>query len=186
MKLHSLISAVMLQQNAALHQAPEGFGGSGWRHGATVIAFAKELGAKEVLDYGCGECTLRRELGHQGSRLRVREYDPAIPKYARLPHPADLVVCTDVLEHVEPDKLETVMNHLALLTHKGLYLAIATRKANKLLPDGRNAHLIIEDTPWWEERVRKLPLTIVRMEDKRRGDGTGHSCKFWLRSSHAA
>ena len=35
------------------------------------------------------------------------------------------------------------------------FLLIDTREAIKTLPDGRNAHLIIEGKDWWTEKVTK-------------------------------
>jgi len=181
----SLISDHALAQNQAMHEAPEGFGGSGWKHAEAVVAFAEELGAARLLDYGCGERTLRKQLKLMEAGLKLAEYDPAVPKLAADPGPADLVVCTDVLEHVEPALLDNVLTHLRALSLDGCYLSIATRPANKLLPDGRNAHLIVEDTPWWRARLTDPPLdwTIVREEDRRKEGGTkGHSYNVWLRS----
>ncbi len=57
--------------------------------------------------------------------------------------------CGDVLEHVEPDCLESVVMHLALLSKKATLLVINTGPAAKTLQDGRNAHLIQEGTGWW-------------------------------------
>lgn len=180
-KLRNLISKNMLEQNKKLHESPEGFGGSGWKHHETIMAFAHELEAHNILDYGCGECTLRKVLVKRGLHVNLTEYDPAVAKRSRLPGPHDLVVCTDVLEHVEPKKLDNVIRHLHELTVKGCYLVIATRPANKILPNGHNAHLIIEDTPWWRERVQEMPWEILREEDKRKGNGDGHEVRFWLK-----
>jgi hypothetical protein len=59
------------------------------------------------------------------------------------------VVCTDVLEHIEPELIDNVLDHLKDLTRKVAFLAIATRPARKNLADGRNAHLIIQPSSWW-------------------------------------
>jgi methyltransferase family protein len=182
----TIISDVALADNRALHDSPAGFGGSGWKHLERVEAFAHELGVRDVLDYGCGECTLSRVAREAGSRLRVHEYDPAVRGRDRAPKPHDLVVCTDVLEHVEPPLLDNVLAHIRSLSRRGAYLAIATRPANKLLPDGRNAHLIVEDTPWWRRRVLAVDpgWRLVRDEDIRKGgspEGAPHECRLWLR-----
>ena len=79
----------------------------------------------------------------------VREYDPGIKGKDSLPEPAQMVVCIDVLEHIEPDHLPAVLNHLKELTREVLYLTVACYPAQKHLADGRNAHLIIEPPSWW-------------------------------------
>jgi 2-polyprenyl-3-methyl-5-hydroxy-6-metoxy-1,4-benzoquinol methylase len=179
-KLHNLISKTMLEQNQILHESEEGFGGSGWKHADNIMAFSHELRARNMLDYGCGECTLGKVLRKMGMHFNLTEYDPAVRKRSRLPKPHDLVVCTDVLEHVEPDKLRNVLAHIHELTLKGCYLVIATRAANKILPNGANAHLIIEDTPFWKERVMQFNWKLTREDDRRKGNGDGHEVRFWL------
>lgn len=186
---HTLISEHMRRQNELLHAGKEGFGGSGHKHAATVIGFADMLGAETILDYGCGENTLRKKLHEMQWPGKINEYDPARRKYSKLPSPADLVVCTDVLEHVEPKKLQHVLAHLCALTLKGCFLVIATRPANKILPSGRNAHLIIEGHDWWRERIMSASgglLTSWRLlasRDVRRGkdpNGPNYEARFYL------
>ena len=58
-------------------------------------------------------------------------------------------MCSDVLEHIEPELLENVLDDLCGLSQKAVYLCVATRPAKKILSDGRNAHLIVEDESWW-------------------------------------
>jgi 2-polyprenyl-3-methyl-5-hydroxy-6-metoxy-1,4-benzoquinol methylase len=90
----------------------------------------------------------------------VREYDPAIAGKEASPAPADLVVCTDVLEHVEPELLDHVLDHLQGLARRLLFLVVATRSAKKTLEDGRNAHLIVEPDAWWRDTLERR-LSIV-------------------------
>jgi 2-polyprenyl-3-methyl-5-hydroxy-6-metoxy-1,4-benzoquinol methylase len=179
MRLTELISSEYRAQNMMLHEGKGKWGASGHKYYEAVMAFATELKAKHILDYGCGRGTLRKKLGKVGFHTTLYEYDPAVFTRSRLPPPCDLVVCTDVLEHIEPDKLKAVLRHIASLAKKGIFLSIATRPANKILPDGRNAHLIIEDTPWWRTRVNQLGFKVVKEEDIRRGD-TPREVHYWL------
>lgn len=166
-KARHLISREYQQQNEQLHQRPQGFGRDGKKHAARVHDWAQGLRALSILDYGCGAGTLREALRRQKFRGRIDEYDPAVKGKTKMPAPADLVVCTDVLEHVEPDKVDVVLAHLQSLAGRGLFLTIATRSANNVLPDGRNAHLIVEPVEWW---LRKLGAVhgweAVRIEDQ--------------------
>ena len=102
-----------------------------------------------MLDYGAG----KQSLANAMPWVRIAGYDPAIPELSKPPMPADLVVCTDVLEHVEPECLEDVLDDLRRLTLKAAYLEIATREALKHLEDGRNAHLIVQPMEWWLPRI---------------------------------
>lgn len=174
----SLISPEYRRANQALHADPRGFGGDGKKHSQEVEEFAKALKATSILDYGCGQGSLKRVIRFKGY---FGEYDPAIAGKDALPKPADLVVCTDVLEHIEPDKLDNVLAHLRRLSAKGCFLVIATRAANKILPDGRNAHLIIEPAEWWVTRVTsQMKFRKVRFAEKKKGDGSPHEVRIWL------
>lgn len=73
----------------------------------------------------------------------------AIPQLSGTPQPADMVACTDVLEHVEPHLIENVISHIASLARVCCFLVIATGPASKTLNDGRNAHLIQKPLDWW-------------------------------------
>lgn len=129
--------------NQELHEKPH-YGTSGVRHANQVQALAASLQTQDILDYGCGKSTLANNLP-----FKIKQYDPAIPKYNKTPNPADLVVCTDVLEHIEPEYIDNVLDDLKRVTGKRGLFVIATRPAQKHLPDGRNAHLIQENGLWW-------------------------------------
>jgi hypothetical protein len=109
------------------------------------------LGAETVLDYGCGQGSLAHALAVMG--VDCREYDPAIPAKSDLPDPADLVVCTDVLEHVEPDRIDAVLRHLRALTRVALLLVVNLEGTHKRLSDGRDAHILQRPVAWWADRV---------------------------------
>jgi hypothetical protein len=139
-----MISASYRKINEEMHADKPHFGTSGFKYANQIAALAMSMQTQDVLDYGCGKSTLASNLPY-----KIKQYDPAIPKYSKSPSPADLVVCTDVLEHVEPEYLGEVLDHIqSLMKRKGFFM-IATRPANKTLPDGRNAHLIVEDAKWW-------------------------------------
>lgn len=159
--LDDLASPKYRKQIADLHDSTK-WGGDGAKHVEDVAAFANLLEATTILDYGCG----RGELAKALEPRRVSQYDPGIPGKEGMPKPCDLVVCTDVLEHVESEKVCAVLDHLHRLTGKGAYLVIATRQANAVLPDGRNAHLTVEPGSWWMDRVKEAGFNVVRSIDK--------------------
>ncbi len=138
--------------NRDLHESNESYGAFSWRHSEKVLALREETESVTVLDYGCGKGALRRVLGNPEW---MREYDPAIPGKDARPEIADLVVCTDVLEHIEPDLLDNVLTHIVRCTARAAFLLIATRPASKTLADGSNAHKIIENAAWWREKLEK-------------------------------
>ncbi len=97
-------------------------------------------------------------MSRSSSGWDVREYDPGIIGKDALPKPADLVIATDVLEHIEPELLGNVLEHIRSLARLGVFLNIATSPAREILPDGRNAHLIIRPPAWWREELAKAKL----------------------------
>jgi 2-polyprenyl-3-methyl-5-hydroxy-6-metoxy-1,4-benzoquinol methylase len=143
-----LISEGYRQLNKDLHGGGS-YGQRGDRWLKAVQHLIEKVRPETILDYGCGQGALGRDLGRP-----IAEYDPAIEGKDRLPAAADLVVCTDVIEHVEPECIDEVLDHLQSVTKKCLFAVISTRPAAKVLADGRNAHLIVESWEWWKNKLR--------------------------------
>ncbi|MDX1268461.1 MAG: hypothetical protein R3311_13940 [Oceanisphaera sp.] len=128
---------------AQFHQEREDYGISGHKYAELIQAVMETVGAESLLDYGAGKETLREAL----PQYVVNSYDPAIEWLAQDPEPHDVIACTDVMEHIEPDLTENVLDHIRGLSRKVVFFQIACRPAGKSLPDGRNAH-INRKTPW--------------------------------------
>jgi 2-polyprenyl-3-methyl-5-hydroxy-6-metoxy-1,4-benzoquinol methylase len=152
-----LISGEYRKLNAALHHDNLAYGVGGGKHAPTVEKLSKALTTQSVLDYGCGKGYLAKAL-----TFPIWEYDPAVPNKAESPRPADLVVCTDVLEHIEPENLLPVLADLRRCTRKMGYFIIHTGPSGKLLSDGRNAHLIQQDRAWWETQLAEF-FTVAKI-----------------------
>lgn len=135
---------------AHMHQTNPGFGTSAVRHwSADVQAFVQTMDSTDVLDYGCGKSDFAPVLG-----FGIQRYDPAMIGLDTEPDPAWLVLCIDVLEHIEPDCLENVLEDVREKTLFAAFMVISNRKAGHVLPDGRNAHLIVKNRDWWEGKLR--------------------------------
>lgn len=147
-KLRERISPEYQAIQTSMHVDLPHYGSTSARIAEDIKEIIEKHNIKSVLDYGCGKGLLKQALGDI-----VREYDPGIPGKDAEPEPAELVVCIDVLEHIEPDKLQHVLEHIRQLTLRTAFVTVATRPANKTLPDGRNAHLIIEDSEWWYQKL---------------------------------
>lgn len=158
-----LISPAYLREQQILHAKPRGYGAKGGKWHVSVRWIADQYSCASVLDYGCGQGGLAAAL--DGSGLDVREYDPAYPGKQATPIEADLVACTDVLEHIEPDRLASVLNHIRRLAKRAIFLVVALDEANKWLSDGRNAHLIQRPREWWRAQAEQHHLRIVTPED---------------------
>lgn len=145
-----LITDSYKRLNAELHDREPSYGTSGKKWTGAVYQVARQFDTRDVLDYGCGKQRLKEALADV---LSIKGYDPAVPGLDAPPEPADLVVCTDVLEHIEPTCLDEVLIDLRRLTKRALFAVVSTRKAVKTLADGRNAHLIVEPPGWWLRRL---------------------------------
>lgn len=145
-----VISHNYVEQNKKLHASLPHYGISVLRHIETIKKMYDKTKARSLLDYGCGKGMLAKHLD-----FPIWEYDPAISGKDNAPRSADLVVCIDVLEHIEPEYLDGVLTDLKRVTKKVGFFTIATREANKKLEDGRNTHLIVENKDWWKEKLLK-------------------------------
>jgi len=162
-----LITKTYIRLNKELHAAPKGFGSSSYKWAHVVFQLIRKNNVASVLDYGCGAGTLARggkdkEQGllarfqEAGMKVDYAEYDPAISSKAALPRRQfDMVVCTDVLEHIEPECLDEVLEHIKSLTLRFAFVVVNTNAANKILLDGRNAHLIVQPKEWWLKELKK-------------------------------
>lgn len=131
------------------------WGTDGWRALPAVKRLVADHGIKNMLDFGCGKGTLGKHLRLHDIAVKLFEYDPGVKGKDELPkRNFDLVVCTDVLEHVEPEHLDDVLQWLSTHTDKAAILNACCRPANEAtLPDGRNAHLIVQPQSWWKIKI---------------------------------
>jgi hypothetical protein len=165
-------------QNQECHKQDKGFGSNGRRWAPFLVEKVRELlnayGSMKkarVLDYGCGQNLLYRELAtnHQEifEFMEFVSYDPAIPKFMQEPRKYHhITMCTDVLEHVEPDKLDAVINHLFTITTKGIFINVPFRLGNRLLPDGTPCHKTVKDAVWWMSRIHKYATDQIETTDR--------------------
>lgn len=150
-----MISDEYREQQELLHRNPE-YGVASEGAAPLVAKLLNDYEIDELLDYGAGKGRLGQTLMQHNlvqHRLRIQNYDPAIPKWAGKPEPCDLVACIDVLEHIEPDRLDNVLDDLKRVTKFVGIFTVSTKLALKSLADGRNAHLIVEPAEWWLPKI---------------------------------
>ena len=140
------------------HETDSSFskGSSLFKHVPYLARIIKEYRVESVLDYGCGKAKWWN-WEHMTAVFddwsgKVRLYDPAVSRYDQLPDGRfDLVVCTDVLEHVHPDDTLEVVDRLIKYTRKHLFCCIALTPAKKTFPDGTNLHINLRSREEWEK-----------------------------------
>ncbi len=156
-----------LKQCEIHHATRKTFSGNGClKHAPALIAFAKQIGATSAIDYGCGKgLQYDKEFLLVGEAVKLEEalgfsvikYDPAVPKFAALPQvEADLVWCTDVLEHIPEEDISFIVSELSRLALKGVFVTVGTYPAKKQLPNGENAHVCVKPVEWWQDKFMPL------------------------------
>lgn len=151
-----LISDEYRRLNTELHTRHGGYGSKGRSWAPRVIYYVRKWGnIQTILDYGCGKGSLKTALADV-LPVEIREYDPAVPGKDAPPANADLVICTDVLEHVEPECIDDVLADLVRLANKTVLVAVACRAGKRVLEDGRPDHLTVEPPKWWAKRMAKF------------------------------
>lgn len=149
-----LISDQYRAENYRQHTQSQGYGERGYKHLDDVLHVLRRENCQSALDYGCGKATLSK-YARRVCEVPIANYDPAMPDYAAEPQPADLLICTDVLEHIEPLALQDVLEHMRGLCDKAFYFQIACRPAQRILSDGRNAHLLVQPPYFWFDTLRR-------------------------------
>lgn len=162
-QIEARITPEYLAMQRTMHADTASYGTSGAGGLDTVFVMAsKMLKGREyvdILDYGCGKGKLKQAMLKEypafKDAIRIHEYDPCIPGKDAEPKPADIVVCADVLEHVEPQCTQATLKHIAILTKNAAYINVCCVPAKKELPDGRNAHINVRGHDWWYRNIKK-------------------------------
>ena len=172
-----LISESYREQQEKLHEGlvidgkPVIYGGAAALYAPIVAQIINRMEPTHVLDYGCGKnLVLPHALKERGlkHKFKYQAYDPAVPRFAGDPVPAEMVVCIDVLEHVEEDCIDDVLDHLMGLTEALGFFTVDFGPAKKTLPDGRNAHILQRPPEWWLPRFMcRFDLQTFQMVSER-------------------
>lgn len=145
-----------------LHDNPTVFrGGSIKSYIHDIGNMIRDSNVKTLLDYGCGKATSHTDynLKRLWRLEEVQLFDPGVEKYSNKPQGRyDMTVCIDVMEHIPPECVDMVLADIAAYTKKIAVFSISTRPAAKRLPDGRNAHLTVEEPRWWLRKISQLPF----------------------------
>lgn len=144
-----LISTSYQAEQQRLHQSNQHYGEASLIYAPVVSNIINRMGVMHLLDYGCGAQTNLAKNLKVDHKITYQAYDPGVERFSKPPLPAQLVACIDVLEHVEPEYLESVLNDLQRLAEGIVFLTVTTVAAFKTLSDGRNAHLTQQPMSWW-------------------------------------
>lgn len=119
-----------------------------------------------ILDYGCGSASLMEYVKSKGFEKDWTLYDPGVFKYKKEPKGKfDLVITTDVLEHVEEPMLNNTIRKLQSLTGKYLLSEIACYFAGVKFKDGpyvgQDLHINVKAPDMWRVRLQHPSLKPI-------------------------
>ena len=156
-----------IKQYEMLHKANADYGKTSQNKLAILNRLIVELNAKDILDYGCGKSRLAVDAA-QTHNIKSTLYDPAIDEYKQKPKKNfDLLICTDVLEHIPEHHISNLLAELSSYSDKA-FLTISTRKATHYLPDGQNAHVTVESPDFWIAHISKFYDSLFTLYNKQR------------------
>jgi hypothetical protein len=141
-----------IEQHRLEHARNDSFNGKSLvPHIAAIDGLLHTHRCDSILDYGCGKARFW-PTQWQG---RITGYDPAYAPYSLRPTGTyDMVICTDVLEHVPASAANQVIRDIFEYRAKWVYLSICTRASGKRLPDGSNKHVTIQPGDWWDLKLQ--------------------------------
>ena len=150
-----------------LHKASWGTTG-GVYSGDTVVEFIKAFpDIKTILDYGCGEGSLKKWVEEAGiTDKEWYQYDPGVEEFSLCPAGRfDLVITTDVLEHVEEDHIDSVIDDLNYLTKKYLFNEVACYLARRNFQsgpyEGKDLHISLKAPDDWMLRLARPDMGVI-------------------------
>jgi len=165
--------ALLVEQHTSHPNWGKGMAGKPYRY-KYLLNLAADWDVKTLLDWGCGKGRIKHILGEKAPWITVSEYDPGIPGKDTIPVAQyDMVWCTHVLEHVEPEYLDAVLTCISRRAERAFFI-IPSKKAGEILLDGRNAHLIQQSPHWWEEKLLEHYALVEKSFEAPKHMYTGH------------
>lgn len=141
-----------IKQYELLYKRKKNYGKTSIKLYDMLKKIINDLNISSVLDYGCGKSKLL-DLIKKNKKIKIYRYDPAIKKYSKLTkNKTDLVICTDVLQHVPLYDLDRVLKEIK---SKGIYILFYIKCTNHKtkLPNGTYANCTVYDKKWWLEKL---------------------------------
>lgn len=141
-----------IKQYELLYKIKKNYGKTSIKLYDMLEKIINDLNILSVLDYGCGKSKLL-DLIKKNKKIKIYRYDPAIKKYSKLTkNKTDLVICTDVLQHVPLYDLDRVLKEIK---SKGVYILFYIKCTNHKtkLPNKTYANCTVYDKKWWLEKL---------------------------------
>ena len=160
-----------------------------------IAGITKAGNYKTLLDYGSGgggmwsslkpahrnELFLSTHVLRSGQTFEVTCYDPFSSDHNTLPLGCryDMVMCSDVLEHVLIEDIKDTLDTIFSFADKVVYLNISTVPAGKYITNlkgnvitEQDLHVTVRTSEWW---IRQIDKAEMRLLDKEKRFVTVHT-----------
>jgi hypothetical protein len=140
-------------------------------HVEQIARVVTEHECRSMLDYGsgAGDGYLPPHLAHERIGLPrdvIRLYDPSFPQHGAPPLGTfDLVVCSDVLEHIPEKQVPAFVANLFSYADKVVWASVCCRPAKKSFSGTSiNLHATVMPFGWWQAQFeRQAPPEVKWM-----------------------
>lgn len=168
MRMRSFMDAdYIAKQYKEMHKKGIFSGASLRPHIKDIKGLVDKHEVKSLLDYGCGGASV-----HMTERLaeQVGLYDPYREYYSKRPQRKfDMVICTDVMEHVPEDNVDEVLTDIDNYALKVVFFSIALYPAKKTFENGANLHVTLKPKEWWKTKIAKNindKVSVIHFEER--------------------
>lgn len=174
---HKLIKEYKyLHENGVGNITPQStfVGGSLLKWATDINHLIKKKQISSLIDFGCGKAyyyenqikitnkQIKKKLVYDNllSYWGINDctlYDPGVKKYSKYPvKKKDLVICTDVLEHIPPEDTYNFIKDIFSLTNKLVFFVVHTKPSNKKLSNGKNVHTNLKTIEDWGKIFKSI------------------------------
>jgi SAM-dependent methyltransferase len=156
-----------------------------------IGALLKKIQFDSILDAGCGNGCAVQLLADAGKQAKGFDISPTAAELARsygrdcimgsilnIPFPEqsfDVVMSTDVMEHLKPEDVQKAIAECFRVGRKYLAMRIATRLSGPRQPfldagitEIDNPHLTVKSLKWWMKQFKQYAPCRIAATDKRK------------------
>ncbi len=129
-----------------------------------------------MLDYGCGKGSFyNKEFILNNKKINslkdlwsidIDLFDPCYEEHSSINEDKyyDMTICIDVLEHIPSQDIDWVLYKIFNKTKKYVFMNVACYPAIALLPNGKNAHININNPQWWHKKILQIKKKFLNLK----------------------
>lgn len=152
------------------------------KHIPYIAILIQDFRLTSVLDFGCGKAQFWKKnpfwramfqwTNENKNLYNLWLYDPGYDDsdketrtgmsiHNTLPASRyDLVICTDVLEHVPEEDIGFTLETILGKSRRFVYLNISCYYATKTFRDGTNVHVTVKPPSWWKAQIQEAEKRV--------------------------